>query len=181
MCRMLVRWQSCYRTMQTIMKTFPASGAGTRISTVFTPGFLGCHFSSTTSELLPPAHEQPYRHHPYLRCHGTAVVLRRCCSSANYWKKRRPRPKTLPWSYHVLSMHAGDSSRTTFSSLVLCWWRSKVRPSNGLPSCPFGLCRSHFTPVGETNNHLSSDSSLFSRISSVVAAGGKRADYCNSL
>jgi hypothetical protein len=39
------------------------------------------HFSTTTS-ILPPAHEHTYRHHPY---HGTAVVLRRCSSGSTVY------------------------------------------------------------------------------------------------
>jgi hypothetical protein len=83
-------------------------------------------------------------------------------------------------------VNAGNSSHThttspPFSRLMLV--EIKRHTTNGHSSCPFGFCCARFMPMVETNKHLSSDSSLFSRISSVVftAGGGSEADYCNSL
>ena len=115
-----------------------------------------------------------YRHHPY---HGTAVVLRRCCSSSRSILIIRRKEGHADPSFEP----SPATLRKPAFFFVLCWWRSRdTRPMGTLPapsaavahaSCPWSRPINTFQAIQA--------SSPASRLSSL--RGGSEADYCNSL
>jgi hypothetical protein len=69
-----------------------------------------------------------YRHHPY---HGTAVVLRRCCSSSRSILIIRRKEGHADPSFEP----SPATLRKPAFFFVLCWWRSRdTRPMGTLPA-----------------------------------------------
>jgi hypothetical protein len=131
--------------------------------------------AATVGRFLPldSVHEL-YRHNPYPRYRSCLAALRRCSSWSMLIIRRKEGHAADPSCHRRLFAHAHQPAISRFMLVEI-----KKHPANGLSSCPLGFCCACFMPLGQTNRHLSSDSSLLSRISSL--RGGKRADYCNSL
>lgn len=123
--------------------------------------------AATVGRFLPldSVHEL-YRHNPYPRYRSCLAALRRCSSWSMLIIRRKEGHAADPSCHRRLFAHAHQPAICRFMSVEI-----KKHPANGLSSCPLGFCCACFMPLGQTNRHLSSDSSLLSRISSVVCGG----------